>query len=137
MITTPSCGGETRRRVVALRPPRAPPRTPARQPAHVARMLALAHYVAAAIDAGELADQAAVARTLGFTRARLSQLLDLTLLAPDIQEQILHLEAIDSIEPMPERALRSLSRLNWAAQRHRWRCMHNASPTGRQGSRRQ
>jgi hypothetical protein len=83
-------------------------------------MLALAHHVAEAIDAGQLADQAAVARALGFTRARLSQLLNLTLLAPDIQEAVLHLEAIDGIEPMPERDLRSLRGLPWADQRRCW-----------------
>jgi hypothetical protein len=115
---------------VVLRPPPPLARSPARQPAHVARMLALAHHVAEAIDAGQLADQAAVARVLGFTRARLSQLLDLTLLAPDIQEEVLHLEAIDSREPMPERDLRSLSRLPWAAQRSVWTRVRQRS-TGR------
>jgi hypothetical protein len=111
---------DERRRIVVLRPPPPPPRASARQPAHVARMLALAHHVAEAIEAGQLADQAAVARVLGFTRARLSQLLDLTLLAPDIQDQVLHLEAIDGVEPMPERALRGLSGLPWPEQRRQW-----------------
>jgi hypothetical protein len=108
------------RRVVVLRPPPPPARISARQPAHVARMLALAHHVAEAIEGGQLADQAAVARVLGFTRARLSQLLDLTLLAPDIQDQVLHLEAVDGVEPMPERSLRGLSGLPWAEQRRQW-----------------
>jgi hypothetical protein len=32
-----------------------------------------------------------------------TQLLDLTLLAPDIQEAVLALEAVDGVEPMSER----------------------------------
>jgi ParB-like chromosome segregation protein Spo0J len=62
-------------------------------------MLALAHTLEAAIAAGEFADRADVARHLGFTRARVTQLLDLTLLAPDIQEAVLALEAVDGVEP--------------------------------------
>jgi len=88
-----------------------------RQPSRVARVLALAHHVAAAIEAGDVRDQASLARALGFTRARISQLLDLTLLAPDIQEQVLFLEAVDGREPMPERALRRLATLPWNEQR--------------------
>jgi hypothetical protein len=47
-----------------------------------------------------------VARKLGLTRTRVAQLLDLTLLAPGIQEQILFAESVDGIEPMAERQLR-------------------------------
>jgi len=43
-----------------------------RRPARVAVMLALAHQMQRAIDRGELPDQAAVARRLGLTRARLT-----------------------------------------------------------------
>ena len=65
------------------------------------------------------------ARALGFTRARLSQLLDLTLIAPDIQEEVLHLEAVGGYEPMAERHLRPLSGLPWSEQRPRWRCLRD------------
>ena len=47
-----------------------------------------------------------MARKLGLTRARVTQLLDLTLLAVDIQEQILFAESIDGVETICERALR-------------------------------
>jgi hypothetical protein len=43
-----------------------------------ASMLALAHQIQGAIDRGELADQAEAARRLGLTRARLTQVIDLT-----------------------------------------------------------
>src|SRR5450759_215481 len=77
-----------------------PPRGPSRRPARVAVTLALAHQIQRAIDRGEIRDQAEAARRLGLTRARLTQILDLTLLAPDIQEEILLLEAIHGPEPV-------------------------------------
>jgi len=53
-----------------------------------------------AIARGQVRDQAEVARKLGFTRARLTHRLDLLLLAPDVQEQVLFLEAVDSVQPV-------------------------------------
>ena len=52
-------------------------------------MLALAHHVEREIKAGRIPDYASVARALGVTRARLTQVLNLLLLAPDIQECVL------------------------------------------------
>lgn len=53
-------------------------------------MLALAHHIERLVDAGELpGGYADAARTLGLTRARLTQVMNLLLLAPEIQEQIL------------------------------------------------
>ncbi|MCG8416907.1 MAG: hypothetical protein MJE77_03045, partial [Proteobacteria bacterium] len=58
----------------------------------------------------------------GLTRARITQLLDLTLLAPDLQEHILLLEAIDGAEPISERSLRRLTcRVIWTDQRVCWK----------------
>jgi len=43
--------------------------------------------------------------------------MDLTLLAPDIQERILFLESVDGVEPMSERELRRIGcRRSWPAQ---------------------
>src|SRR5664280_2017417 len=95
-----------------------PSKGPVRCPARVAVTLALAHKVRQAILSGEIQDQADAARKLGLTRARLSQILDLTNLAPDLQEQILFLEAIDGREVLTERALRGVIRATaWAEQR--------------------
>ena len=111
---------EGRHVAYAAEPPPAPPE-PVRRPAKVARMLALAHQLEAAIAAGEFADRADVARRLGFTRARVTQLLDLTLLAPDIQEAVLQMEAVDGVEPMSERELRAVVRVvGWGEQRGAW-----------------
>lgn len=54
-----------------------------------ARMLALAHRIERAIEAGEITDYAAVATLLGITRARVSQIVALTTLAPDLQAALL------------------------------------------------
>jgi hypothetical protein len=98
-----------------------PPPGPVRRPARVAVMLALAHKIQDAIDRGTVRDRAEVARRLGFTRARITHLLDLTLLAPDLQERILVLEAIDGAEPLSERALRAVAHAgSWVAQRAAW-----------------
>ena len=101
---------------------RPPPRQAARRPAHAARMLALAHHVEAAIGQGRLKSAADMAYQLGFTRARMTHLLDLLLLAPDIQEDVLFLEAVDGQEPLSERVLRAIAHAGaWEVQRERWR----------------
>jgi hypothetical protein len=59
-----------------------------------------------------------MARKLGLTRARVTQLLDLLLLAPDLQAAVLALEAVDRVEPMAERTLRAVAHgVTWAVQR--------------------
>ena len=94
------------------------PRAPVRKPARVAIMLAFAHKLQEAIDNGEYSDRADAARKLGLTRARVSQLLDLLMLAPDIQEKILFMERVDGIEPTSERALRKVVAMEyWGEQR--------------------
>jgi len=102
--------------------PPLPPSTPTvRRPSRVARMLAFAHRIEAAITHGEYQDRADAARQLGVTRARLTQLMELTLLAPDLQEDLLFSEAVDGLEPMTERGLRDVfAASEWAEQRQRW-----------------
>jgi hypothetical protein len=93
-------------------------------PARVARQLALAHALQGRIESGEFQDQAEMARALSFTRARISQLLDLLLLAPDIQEQILFLEFLPGRQPLNEVHLRPVVRLAlWSDQRRAWRAL--------------
>jgi hypothetical protein len=108
--------------------PAAPPPV-AHRPARVALMLALAHKIEELIHRGAARDRADVARRLGLTRARVTQLLDLTLLAPEIQEAVLLLEAIDGVEPLSERVLRALApSSSWAQQREAWRALSAEAP---------
>jgi ParB-like chromosome segregation protein Spo0J len=51
-------------------------------------LLGLAHAIERQIQAGAFKDYSEVARRLGLSRAGLTQLMDLTLLARDLQEQI-------------------------------------------------
>ena len=71
-------------------------------------MLALAHKIEAAIQEGTLRDRADAARHLGYTRARITQLCDLTLLPVAEQERLLFLESVDGLEPVTERGLRGI-----------------------------
>lgn len=99
-----------------------PPPTPVRRPARVAVMLALGHRIQAALDRGTVTGLTEVAQRLGFSPARITQLVDLMLLAPDIQEQLLQLEAVDGVEPISERALRAVVHAGtWQAQWSVWR----------------
>lgn len=89
----------------------------------VARLMALAIKLQNMIDLGEIADYAEIAR-LGFvTRARVTQIMNLLLLAPDIQEDLLSLtvEAAGKSRVF-ERALREVGALvEWPEQKNRWK----------------
>lgn len=75
-------------------------------------MLALAHHVDRLIDAGELTGYAAAGRLLGLTRARMTQIENLTLLAPGIQVQLLA-GATDISE---RRLRRVVQKADWQSQ---------------------
>lgn len=92
-----------------------------KRPLRVARMLALAHRMQAMLDSGEVEDQATLARRLGFSRARVTQLLALLLLAPDIQEEILFIMVPPGRDPVTEHGLREVVRATlWSEQREIW-----------------
>jgi len=88
------------------------------RPANAAALLALAQHLQRLIDAGRIADRAEVARSLRWTRARVSQVMDLLLLAPDLQEEVLFLEAVTRVT---ERALRVVvHQEDWRDRRRAW-----------------
>ena len=99
----------------------APPRPPGRIP-RVTRLLALAHRFEKLIRAGEVRDYADLARLGHVTRARVSQIMDLLLLAPNIQEAILFLPATErGRESITERDVRPIAALaDWRMQRKTW-----------------
>ena len=97
------------------------PRAPGKRPARVARMLAFAHQLARNLEHGDFSSQAEAATHLQLTRARVTQLLNLTLLAPDIQERLLALET-SGAEPLTARQLRHVASVqDWHRQRQLWR----------------
>ncbi len=104
-----------------LREGEATPVPSARIP-RVARLMALAIRFDQLIRNGEVADQAELARVGHVTRARLSQIMNLLNLAPDIQEQILHLPRVErGRDPVTERDLRPIvATPDWRKQRRIW-----------------
>ncbi len=99
----------------------APPASAAVSRPPMARRVALAHHVEALIDRGELRGYAEAADRLGVTRARMSQICDLALLAPDIQAAVL----LGHVEPR-DRHLREVGRHPlWTDQR---RVFHQLFP---------
>jgi len=107
-----------------LEPGTAPPNPPAtsgRVP-RVARLMALAIRFERLVRDGEVANYADLA-CLGYvTRARLTQIMNLLNLAPDIQEAILFLPpGQGSQSPISERALRPITAISdWRKQRKVW-----------------
>ena len=78
-----------------------------------------------------------MARLGHISRARLTQILNLTLLAPEIQEAILFLPTIQrGPDPIKERDLRSIAaEPDWQKQRRMWRQLlrrrpNSAAPDG-------
>jgi hypothetical protein len=86
---------------------------------------------------GEVADQAELARVGYVSRARLTQIMNLLNLAPDIQEEILYLPAVESgPDPVTERHLRPIAAVaNWGRQRGMWRSVAGRCRNPRTGDR--
>ena len=98
-----------------------PPRPSTRRPAYVARLLALGHQLRGLLDRGEVAGVGELARRLGVSQPRVTQLVNLTWLAPRIQAEIAEFEAVDGVEPMTERVLREVLReVGGGGQVGRW-----------------
>lgn len=92
-----------------------------RGPTPIARRIALAHHIEALIERGDINGYADVAERLGLTRARITQVCDLALLAPDIQAAVL----LGHAEPR-DRHLREVGRHPlWTDQR---RVFHQLFP---------
>jgi hypothetical protein len=96
----------------------------------IARLLALAWHIEEQVRSGTLASYAAAARLGHISRARLSQIVSLLHLAPDVQEQVFFLQR--PTRGRKEFALRHLlsvaAVLDWHEQRRRWRKLRRAKP---------
>jgi alkylated DNA nucleotide flippase Atl1 len=110
------------RGVVRLPLGEAPAELPPGALPRVARLLALALHYRALVDRGEVRDYADIARLVGVTRARVTQIMDLLLLAPDVAEAILDLPRIVAGRDRPaEREVRAVALLaEWNKQRNAW-----------------
>jgi hypothetical protein len=87
----------------------------------VARLLALAHHFEELLETGAVETQAELAELAKLTPARVTQIMNLLSLAPDIQEEILFLRPVTDGRPaLSERHLRRvLKTVVWSEQRER------------------
>ncbi len=106
-----------------------PPHVPPGRVPRVARLLALAHRLEGLLRAGTLKDYGEIARLGHVTVARVSQVMSLLNLAPDIQEEILFLPLTQrGRDPIRLRRLLPITMvLDWKKQRRLW---HEASVSG-------
>ncbi|OPZ86041.1 MAG: hypothetical protein BWY76_01135 [bacterium ADurb.Bin429] len=83
----------------------------------VARVLALAHHFDALIEQGAVKDYAEIARLAQMSRARVTQILTLKFLAPEIQERIALLPSSHGKDPVSEKQLRRIALIpDWQQQ---------------------
>jgi hypothetical protein len=88
----------------------------------VTKLMALAIKFQEMVDRGEVRDYADLARLGYVTRARLTQIMNLLLLAPDIQADFLAWSSVEEFPEITERHLRRLTQIPaWGPQRRLWR----------------
>jgi hypothetical protein len=91
----------------------------------VSRLLALAHRLDELVRTGVVADYATLAQLAHVSRARMSQILNLLVLAPDIQQALLFLpRTLRGRDPIHLRQLQPLAAvLDWGQQRALWQTL--------------
>jgi hypothetical protein len=96
----------------------------------IARLLALAHHFQELLDTGVVRTQMELAELTRLTTARITQIMNLLILAPDIQEEILFMPPVTrGGPPVTEKTLRPvLQTLVWSEQRDRWAALRECPP---------
>jgi hypothetical protein len=96
----------------------------------VARILALAHHFQNLLDTGVVRTQMELAELTNLTTARIIQIMNLLVLAPDIQEEVLFMPPVTKgTAPVTERDLRPLVKtLVWSEQRAQWAVLRATCP---------
>jgi hypothetical protein len=91
----------------------------------VTQVMALAIHFQDMIQRGDARDYADLARLGCLTRERISQIMELLWLAPDIQQEILYLPTtLKGHYPISELAVRRIANsLSWPEQRQHWRML--------------
>jgi hypothetical protein len=93
----------------------------------VARLPALAYHFDELLETGAVETQVDLAQLAKLTPARVTQIMNLLGLAPDIQEEIFFLPAVTVGEAVTERHLRQvLKTVVWSEQRERWAAIRTA-----------
>ncbi|MFN5945514.1 MAG: hypothetical protein ACK5Q4_01715 [Phycisphaerae bacterium] len=121
-------GMRTGRRRPATSTTSATPATPAGRIPRVARLMALAIRLEGLIRSGEVKSQRELAAVANVTPARVTQILNLLHLCPQIQEQLLSVPpVILGKDPIAERELRKVVAIPcWHRQRQELRTRSNS-----------
>lgn len=93
---------------------------PERPVPRITRLMALAIQFDSMLRDGRVASQAELARMGYVTRARLTQIMNLVLLAPDIQESLLFLPGAESRSVWLAQLQTIAAASNWSRQRELW-----------------
>ena len=97
------------------------------RPARIAMTVALARELERKLDSGSVESYTELASLTELTAGRITQLMDLTLLAPDICQEVLQLLSVNGKEPISERKVRSIVQaLSWEEQREKWKKLRQA-----------
>ena len=101
----------------------------------ITRLMALAIKFETMVGRGEVRDYADLARLGYVTRARITQIMNLLMLAPDIQEQLLF--PVGATAMLREREIRPIVMLNvWCDQRDYLRRLNQGAATSFSGENR-
>jgi len=97
--------------------------TPANRVPRISKLLALAIRFDGLLREGVVSDQSDLARLANVTQPRMTQILNLLHLAPDIQEELLFLPpAVRGKDSIHEKTLRPIAaEIDWAKQRALWK----------------
>lgn len=106
--------------------------SPAGRIPRIARLMALAIRFDGLLQEGIVTDQSELARLGHVTQPRMTQIMNLLHLAPDIQEELLFLPRVtDGRDPIHEKMLRPITKMvSWSEQRRMWRRMVRKSMCG-------
>jgi len=92
------------------------------RPPRISQVLALAILHQERLERGEARSYAELAKLANLTRSRVSQMMTLLWLAPDIQEELLDLAEARARIPIREAELWPIARhLSWRRQRELWK----------------
>jgi hypothetical protein len=102
--------------------PKEPQPIPTQRVPRIARLMALALHLEGLVQQGKVKNYAELGRLGHVDPSRITQIMNLLLLAPDIQEQILFLPALDrGRDPIHLKRLQRIALvLVWSRQRPRW-----------------
>ena len=101
----------------------------------IAKLVALASRMLSMIESGQVESFQQLAKLGRISQPRMTQIMSLLNLAPEIQEELLYLpEVIQGKALIHEKLLRPMTtEMNWRLQRRMWARIKPSQPTGRSG----